>query len=101
MEDAVFAALFVVEDELHGDARTARPIGCHGLAAVADEVARITSVKCHEGARERNVSGATKPRHGRLVKAPHTAFRHLVAAAGRTVEPVYRKGLYSPIQGAR
>src|SRR5690606_21205170 len=41
VEDAAFAALFIVDDELHGAVGIARPANLGGRAAVADQVARI------------------------------------------------------------
>src|SRR5262249_46640651 len=42
VEDAVLAALLVVDDELYGDARSARPARIGRHPAIADEVAGIT-----------------------------------------------------------
>ena len=47
MQDVVLAALLVVEHELHGDPRAARPFRVGRVAAVADDVARIGGVR-HE-----------------------------------------------------
>ena len=41
VQDVVLAALLVVEHELHGDPRAARPFRVGRIAAVADEVAGI------------------------------------------------------------
>jgi len=41
MQQAVFAAFFLVEHELHCDARPARPAWVRRLAAVADQITRI------------------------------------------------------------
>ena len=41
VQDVVLAAFLVVDDELHRDARAARPIGGRRVAAIADHVARI------------------------------------------------------------
>ena len=41
VQDVVLAALLVVEDELHGEPRAARPFRIGRIAAVADEVAGI------------------------------------------------------------
>ena len=42
MQDVALAALLVVDDELNGDAGAARPARVRRVAAVADEIARIT-----------------------------------------------------------
>ena len=47
MQDVVLAAFLVVDDELHGDARAARPVGVRRRAPVADHVARIIVVVRH------------------------------------------------------
>ncbi len=41
MEHAILPALLVIEDELHGDARAARPIGLRRRSAIASKIARI------------------------------------------------------------
>src|SRR3546814_2197688 len=41
MQHAVFAALFVVQYELHGNARLAGPVRLRRVAAVSDQVSRI------------------------------------------------------------
>ena len=41
VQDVVLAALLVIDNELHGDARLVRPVGERGRAPVADHVARI------------------------------------------------------------
>jgi hypothetical protein len=74
MQDAVFAALFVVQDELDGDTCAPRPIGLDRLPAVADQVALIAGVRCHgkdlRGKRsiasfDRDGGGAALGRHRR------------------------------------
>ena len=41
MQDIVLAALFVVQDELHGDARAIRPFRIRNGPAIALEITRI------------------------------------------------------------
>lgn len=45
VQHAVLAALLVVQHELHGDAGTPGPVRLHGMAAVADQVARIVGIE--------------------------------------------------------
>ncbi|MCY1299006.1 hypothetical protein D9M70_485200 [compost metagenome] len=45
IENAALAALLVVQHELHGNARIARPVCLRRIAAVANEVARILSLR--------------------------------------------------------
>src|SRR3954466_11959965 len=47
VQHAIFTALLIVEDELHGDARSPWPVGLHGVAAVADQIAWIVGVEWH------------------------------------------------------
>ena len=47
MQDVVLAALLVIDDELHRDARSVRPVGEGRSAAVADHIARIAFVARH------------------------------------------------------
>ncbi|MNL64748.1 hypothetical protein D3C87_1889940 [compost metagenome] len=52
MQHAVFAAFFVIQHELHGDARAPGPLRVGRVAAIADEVAGIRKrgiVGVHEG----------------------------------------------------
>ena len=47
VQHAVFAAFFVVQDELHRDARAARPVGMQRVAAVADQIAWVVRIEWH------------------------------------------------------
>src|SRR5215212_3203674 len=47
VQDAAFPTLLVIDDELHRDARTPRPMGIGRRAAVADEIAGVEL--CHNG----------------------------------------------------
>ncbi len=49
MQDVVLAAFLVVDDELHGDARAARPICGGRVAPVTDHVARVGLVEVEHG----------------------------------------------------
>jgi hypothetical protein len=41
MQDIILRTLFIVDDELHRDARTVRPFRVGRVLAIADHVARI------------------------------------------------------------
>src|SRR3546814_7148027 len=43
VENAVLAAFLVIDDELHGDAGAAGPVGIRRRFAIADEVARVVA----------------------------------------------------------
>ena len=47
VQDVVLAALLVIDDELHGDARPVWPVGERGVTPVADHVARIVIAVRH------------------------------------------------------
>jgi hypothetical protein len=47
MQHAVFTALFVIQHELHRDARPSGPVCLHRVAAVADQIAWIVRVEWH------------------------------------------------------
>ena len=74
MEDVVLAALLVVDDELHRDARAVRPVGERRRPAVADHVARIvvarSSCRCIPFcSRRAALDGATLRQAARLLQA--------------------------------
>ncbi|MNJ55768.1 hypothetical protein D3C77_512860 [compost metagenome] len=61
MQHAVFAAFFVIQHELHGDARAPGPLRVGRIAAIADEVAGIRKrgiVGVHEGMGTKPMSAA-------------------------------------------
>ena len=41
MQHTVFAAFFVIEDELHGDACATGPLSVGHISAVTDQIARV------------------------------------------------------------
>ncbi len=45
VQHAVFAALFIVEDELHRNARPPGPVRLHRMAAIADQIAWIVRIE--------------------------------------------------------
>jgi uncharacterized protein YbjQ (UPF0145 family) len=63
VQHAVLAALFVVQYELHRNARAAGPVGLHGITAIAGQIAGIVRVECHDGRqvskRKKAVPGGT------------------------------------------
>ncbi|KOT01469.1 hypothetical protein DM50_2834 [Burkholderia mallei] len=66
VQHAVLAAFLVVEHELHRDARAARPVRLHRMSAVADQIAWIVGIECHDWMRNDAPSaGSRRPREAR------------------------------------
>src|SRR4030095_8878093 len=88
--DVVLGAFLVVDHEVHGDPRLARPAGMRRVAGVADQVARVGSGHWR-GSR-------TSSRRGREPDGPgrHSFVRLSRLRAAGPVDEAYRRAVSRP-----